>query len=269
MPQRKSWKLCKLILISFRYFISRSFRFWQKSRFENLRWAADYIGTTNCRRSLSAVHLGFSNRDFFQIWHFLLKCYPKLITRGLHNCSGCLHWVILLLLWFENQYLFCAWFVYMHPTLSKWLSWALYFRALYILKGTACKYLLSFKYSIGLCETNFEWCLCVISKGLGSYWASSKVDLGHSIILDHQATSSNPAATRFYKNYGHSRTRKRSNISLSLTMKRNQNLIYLWGEFLDALSHFELWTDLLKLIPSRKGVWRVPNLYLHPYTWRL
>ena len=25
-------------------------------------------------------------------------------------------------LWFENRNLFCAWFVYMHPTLSEWLS---------------------------------------------------------------------------------------------------------------------------------------------------
>jgi len=30
--------------------------------------------------------------------------------------------VVSLLLWFENQNLFCAWLVYMHPTLSKRLS---------------------------------------------------------------------------------------------------------------------------------------------------
>jgi len=95
MPQRKSWKLCKLILvISFGYFFSKSLRSWQKSRFENSRWATDNIGITNRRRSSSAAHLGFSNRDFFQIWNFLLKCYPKITTGSLHNCSGCLHWVI-------------------------------------------------------------------------------------------------------------------------------------------------------------------------------
>jgi len=25
---------------------------------------------------------------------FFLKCYPKIISGGLHNRSGCLHWVI-------------------------------------------------------------------------------------------------------------------------------------------------------------------------------
>ena len=40
----------------------------------------------------------------------------------LHNFSGLLHCAISQLRWFENQTLFIAWFVYMHTTLSKWLS---------------------------------------------------------------------------------------------------------------------------------------------------
>jgi len=39
-----------------------------------------------------------------------------------HNFSGPLHCVIPQILWFKNQKLSFAWFVYMRPTLSKWLS---------------------------------------------------------------------------------------------------------------------------------------------------
>jgi len=40
---------------------------------------------------------------------------------SLHNFSSLLHCVISQLLWFKTQ-TFCASFVYIHITLSKWLS---------------------------------------------------------------------------------------------------------------------------------------------------
>jgi len=121
MPKRCP-TLCKLVIISLGYYLHKSFRCWKKSRFENSMWVADNIGTTNSKASSSAAHFGFSNLVYFQNLKFLRKCYPKLIKGSLHNFSGLLYCVILQLLWFKSQKLFCAWFVYMHTTLSKFRS---------------------------------------------------------------------------------------------------------------------------------------------------
>jgi len=121
MRQRMSQNLCKLFLIFFGYFFHKIFWFWKKSRYENSMWVAD-IRMTNSRRSSSAPHFGFSNRDFFENWKFSWKCDPKLIKGSLHNFSGLLHCVISQGLWFENQKLFFALLPYRHTTLFKWLS---------------------------------------------------------------------------------------------------------------------------------------------------
>ena len=77
----------------------------------------DNISTTTWRSS-SAAHLRFSNQNFFQNWKCLWKYYPEFIKASLLNFSGLLHCVISQLLWFKNQKLLFAWFVYMHITIS-------------------------------------------------------------------------------------------------------------------------------------------------------